>query len=160
MFQPSNSFGDPVAFRTIFFEEAQEHLANVEAILLRMDTDAPHPDDLNAIFRAVHSIKGSAAMLGCSEIAALTHLQENLLDLLRKDERPITADDVNAMLKAGDVLRLQVLHRRGSLADRTAEWPGLGPLEPGPLRLIVVPDGRRLDSLTLGRAPRWGSARL
>ena len=38
MFQPSNGFGDPIAFRTIFFEEAQEHLANVEAILLRMDT--------------------------------------------------------------------------------------------------------------------------
>lgn len=117
MFQPSNSFGDPLAFRTIFFEEAQEHLANVEAILLRMDTDAPHPDDLNAIFRAVHSIKGSAAMLGCTEIAALTHLQENLLDLLRKGERPIDGDDVNAMLKAGDVLRLQVLHRRGSVPD-------------------------------------------
>jgi two-component system, chemotaxis family, sensor kinase CheA len=117
MFQPSNSFGDPVAFRTIFFEEAQEHLANVEAILLRMDVDAPHPDDLNAIFRAVHSIKGSAAMLGCPEIAALTHLEENLLDLLRKGERPIDGDDVNAMLKAGDVLRLQVLHRRGALPD-------------------------------------------
>jgi two-component system chemotaxis sensor kinase CheA len=117
MFQPSNAFGDPVAFRTIFFEEAQEHLANVEAILLRMDTDAPHPDDLNAIFRAVHSIKGSSAMLGCGEIAALTHLQENLLDLLRKNERPIHADDVEAMLKAGDVLRLQVQHRRGSLAE-------------------------------------------
>jgi two-component system, chemotaxis family, sensor kinase CheA len=117
MFQPSNSFGDPVAFRTIFFEEAQEHLANVEAILLRMDIDAPHPDDLNAIFRAVHSIKGSAAMLGCTEIAALTHLQENLLDLLRKGERPIATEDVDAMLKAGDVLRMQVLHRRGSVPD-------------------------------------------
>lgn len=117
MFQPSNSFGDPVAFRTIFFEEAQEHLANVEAILLRMDIDAPHPDDLNAIFRAVHSIKGSAAMLGCTEIAALTHLQENLLDLLRKGERPIAGADVDAMLKAGDVLRLQVLHRRGSVSE-------------------------------------------
>ena len=117
MFQPSNNFGDPLAFRTIFFEEAQEHLENVEAILLRMDVDAPAPDDLNAIFRAVHSIKGSAAMLGCSEIAALTHLQENLLDLLRKNERPIGPDDVNAMLQAGDVLRLQVQHRRGALAD-------------------------------------------
>jgi two-component system chemotaxis sensor kinase CheA len=56
-------------------------------------------------------------MLGCTEIAALTHLQENLLDLLRKGERPIAGDDVNAMLEAGDVLRLQVLHRRGSLPD-------------------------------------------
>src|SRR5690606_3597740 len=97
--------------------EAQEHLANVEAILLRMDIDAPHPDDLNAIFRAVHSIKGSAAMLGCTEIAALTHLQENLLDLLRKGERPIAAADVDAMLQAGDVLRLEVQPRRGSRPD-------------------------------------------
>jgi two-component system chemotaxis sensor kinase CheA len=117
MFQSSNAFGDPLAFRTIFFEEAQEHLANVEAILLRMDVDAPLPDDLNGIFRAVHSIKGSAAMLGCTEIAALTHLQENLLDLLRKGERPIDAEDIDAMLQAGDTLRSQVLHRRGSLAE-------------------------------------------
>jgi two-component system chemotaxis sensor kinase CheA len=115
MFQPTNAFGDPGAFRTIFFEEAQEHLANVEAILLRMDIDAPHPDDLNGIFRAVHSIKGSAAMLGYNEMAALTHLQENLLDLLRKDERPIDGDDIEAMLKAGDVLRSQVMHHRGQL---------------------------------------------
>jgi two-component system chemotaxis sensor kinase CheA len=117
MFQSANSFGDPAAFRTIFFEEAQEHLANVEAILLRLDTDAPAPDDLNAIFRAVHSIKGSAAMLGCTEIAALTHLQENLLDLLRKGERALEPADVSAMLTAGDTVRSQVLHHRG-LADR------------------------------------------
>ena len=117
MFQPSSSFGDPLAFRTIFFEEAHEHLENVEAILLRMDVAAPQPDDLNAIFRAVHSIKGSAAMLGCTEIAALTHLQENLLDLLRKSERPLGREDIDAMLKAGDVLRLQVQHRRGNRAD-------------------------------------------
>jgi peptidase MA superfamily protein len=43
-------------------------------------------------------------------------------------------------------------------ADRPAEWPGLGRREPGPLRLIVVPDGRTLDSLTSGRAPAWGAA--
>jgi two-component system chemotaxis sensor kinase CheA len=116
MYQPTNAFGDPGAFRTIFFEEAQEHLASVEAILLRLDIDAPHPDDLNGIFRAVHSIKGSAAMLGYTDMASLTHLQENLLDLLRKDERPIAADDIEAMLKAGDVLRAQVLHHRGQLA--------------------------------------------
>jgi hypothetical protein len=43
-------------------------------------------------------------------------------------------------------------------ADRPHDWPGFGRLAPGPLRLVVVPDGRRLDSLTLGRAPRWGAA--
>jgi hypothetical protein len=44
------------------------------------------------------------------------------------------------------------------LADRPTEWPGLGRRDPGPLRLIVVPNGRTLDSLTAGRAPAWGAA--
>jgi hypothetical protein len=43
-------------------------------------------------------------------------------------------------------------------ADKPADWPGLGRFAPGPLRLVVVPDARRLDSLTGGRAPRWGAA--
>jgi hypothetical protein len=43
-------------------------------------------------------------------------------------------------------------------ADRPTDWPGLGRRVPGPLRLVVVPDGRRLDSLTEGRAPAWGAA--
>jgi two-component system chemotaxis sensor kinase CheA len=115
MSQLSSALGDADAFREIFFEETQEHLANVESILLRLDTDAPYPDDLNAIFRAVHSIKGSAGMLGCTDMAALTHLQENLLDLLRKGERPIGKGDIDAMLKAGDTVRSQVLHHRGLL---------------------------------------------
>jgi hypothetical protein len=44
------------------------------------------------------------------------------------------------------------------LADRPSEWPGLGLRDPGPLRLIVVPDAHLLDSLTAGRAPSWGAA--
>ena len=43
-------------------------------------------------------------------------------------------------------------------ARQTTEWPGLGARSPGPLRLIIVPDGRYLDSLTSGRAPPWGAA--
>jgi len=41
-------------------------------------------------------------------------------------------------------------------AGRPTEWPGLGRRTPGPLQLIVVPDGRQLDSLSTGRAPAWG----
>jgi hypothetical protein len=43
-------------------------------------------------------------------------------------------------------------------AGRPAQWPGMDSVPPGALRLIVVPDRRRLDSLTTGRAPRWGAA--
>ncbi len=113
MYNTSGPLGDPQAYRAIFFEETQDHLDSVESILLRLLPDQPCHDDLNAIFRAVHSIKGSAAMLGCSDMAALAHLQESLLDLLRKDERPLDGGDVKAMLKAGDSLRAQALCHRG-----------------------------------------------
>ena len=101
------------SFRVIFFDEVQDHLAASEGVLLRIDTDAPLPEDLNAVFRAVHSIKGSAAMLGFDDIASLAHVMENLLDLLRKDERAVAREDVDALLAAGDTLRSQVSHHRG-----------------------------------------------
>lgn len=44
------------------------------------------------------------------------------------------------------------------VAGRPTAWPGLGTVDLGPIRLIVVPDGRRLDSLTGGHAPSWGAA--
>jgi hypothetical protein len=44
------------------------------------------------------------------------------------------------------------------VAGQPTDWPGLGTVAPGPIRLIVVPDSRRLDSLTSGRAPSWGAA--
>ena len=110
---PSSALGDANAYREIFFEETQEHLDNVEAILLRLEPGRASQDDLNAIFRAVHSIKGSAAMLGCHDMAAVAHLEENLLDLLRKDERPLERGDTEALLKAGDVIRAQALCHRG-----------------------------------------------
>ena len=44
------------------------------------------------------------------------------------------------------------------IAGRPTAWPGLGTVDPGPIRLVVVPDSRRLDSLTSGRAPSWGAA--
>jgi hypothetical protein len=46
----------------------------------------------------------------------------------------------------------------GRRAGQASDWPGLGRQDTGPLRLILVPDGRRLDSLSAGRAPSWGAA--
>ena len=114
------ALSDASAFHAIFFEEADEHLASIEAILLRLDSAAPAAEDLNAIFRAAHSIKGTSGMLGFSEIAALTHVLENLLDLLRKRERPITKLDIDAMLRACDVVKLQVAFRRGGQGEMPA----------------------------------------
>lgn len=54
--------------------------------------------------------------------------------------------------------QLAIARELAVLAGKPAEWPGLGTVDPGPLRLIVVPDARHLDSLTAGRAPSWGAA--
>jgi hypothetical protein len=54
--------------------------------------------------------------------------------------------------------QLRVAIELARRASQPAEWPGLGRRAPGPLRLIVVPDGRTLDSLSSGRAPEWGAA--
>jgi two-component system chemotaxis sensor kinase CheA len=116
MYQAGGPLADPKAYRAIFFEETHDHLGDVERILLGLQPHLPYFDDLNAIFRAIHSIKGSAAMLGCNDMASLAHLQENLLDVLRKKERPLESGDVTAMLKAGDILRSQALCHRGVLA--------------------------------------------
>ncbi len=125
MYGPGGNFVDPGAYRAIFFEETQEHLADVERILLGLQPEQPYLEDLNAIFRAVHSIKGSAAMLGCGDMASLAHLQESLLDLLRKEERPLERGDVNALLKAGDAVRAQAMCHRGDVP----EPPDSGPAE-------------------------------
>ena len=109
--------GDASAFHAIFFEEADEHLSAVEGLLLALDPAAPDAEALNGIFRAVHSIKGSAGMLGFPEIVTLTHVFENLLDILRKKERAVTRADVDAMLRAGDIVRMQIAFRRGMRSE-------------------------------------------
>ena len=110
----AKALGNATAFHAIFFEEADEHLAAIEQVLLRIDPAAPAAEDLNAIFRAAHSIKGTGGMLGFTEIAALTHELESLLDLLRRGERAMTREDIDAMLRAGDVVKAQVAFRRGA----------------------------------------------
>jgi hypothetical protein len=54
--------------------------------------------------------------------------------------------------------QLQLATDLARRANQPAAWPGIGIYDPGPLRIIVVPDARRLDSLTQGRAPAWGAA--
>jgi hypothetical protein len=54
--------------------------------------------------------------------------------------------------------QLDLAIRLAEQASSPIHWPGLGRMHPAPMRLVVVPDARRLDSLTQGRAPRWGAA--
>ena len=103
-------------FHQVFFDETDEHLATMESVLLGIDLAAPDGEDLNAIFRAAHSIKGGAATFGFADLAALTHILENLLDKVRKGSMRLTADMVDACLNAKDVLAAMLCAHRGGEA--------------------------------------------
>ncbi|MCU0842790.1 MAG: Hpt domain-containing protein, partial [Thiobacillaceae bacterium] len=104
---------DMSQFYQVFFDEAAEHLANMEGLLLALDVDAPSLDDLNAIFRAAHSIKGGSGTFGFSDMTEVTHVLETLLDRLRKEELRLVPEMVDAFLAAGDVLHTQLQHHQG-----------------------------------------------
>lgn len=110
---------DMSQFYQVFFDEAQEHLGNLEQLLLDIDLHDPDPEDLNAIFRAAHSIKGSAGTFGFQDLAEVTHVMETLLDRVRKNEIRLTEDMVDAFLESGDVLKnLLAAHQGQAVADR------------------------------------------
>jgi two-component system chemotaxis sensor kinase CheA len=104
-------------FYQVFFEEAGENLDNMEQLLLNVDVDAADDEELNAIFRCAHSIKGGAATFGFSDVAELTHQMETLLDKLRRHELQPNAAMVDVLLQSGDALRAQLGRHQGSGAD-------------------------------------------
>jgi two-component system chemotaxis sensor kinase CheA len=69
---------DMSQFYQVFFEETGEHLANMENLLLNLDVEAPSLEDLNAIFRAAHSIKGGSGTFGFTDMTGVTHILETL----------------------------------------------------------------------------------
>ncbi|MDD3354054.1 chemotaxis protein CheW [Zoogloea sp.] len=112
---------DMSQFYQVFFEEAAEHLASMEALLLAIDPASPDPEEVNALFRAAHSIKGSSGTFGFQDMMEVTHILETMLDRVRKGEAALTDDMVDASLVAGDILKnLLAAHRGEEDADRAA----------------------------------------
>ena len=108
---------DMSQFYQVFFEESAEHLAAMEGLLLELDVENPDSEQLNAIFRAAHSIKGSAGTFGFTDLAETTHILENLLDRIRKQELDLRPEMVDAFLECGDLLKdmLEAHQGRGSV---------------------------------------------
>jgi two-component system chemotaxis sensor kinase CheA len=108
-------------FYQVFFDEAEELLAEKERLLLAVDIAAPDPEDLNAIFRTAHSIKGGASTFGLNDMSEVTHVLESLLDRIRKGEMSLTSQHVDAFLAAKDILKMQLDgHRSAAAVDQEA----------------------------------------
>ena len=106
-------------FYQVFFDEAEELLAEMERLLLAVDVAAPDAEDLNAIFRTAHSVKGGASTFGITDMSEVTHVLESLLDRIRKGEMALTSQHVDAFLAAKDTLKMQLDgHRNGAAVDQ------------------------------------------
>ncbi|WP_372656869.1 chemotaxis protein CheW [Hydrogenophaga sp.] len=100
-------------FYQVFFEEAGENLDQMEQQLLQLNLDQVDDEELNAIFRCAHSIKGGAATFGFTDLAELTHQMESLLDKLRRHELQLAPPMVDVLLESSDALRLLLARNQG-----------------------------------------------
>ncbi|MDX2013218.1 MAG: chemotaxis protein CheA [Myxococcaceae bacterium] len=148
-----------------FLEESREGLGRAEAALLRMGTGAG-VDEIDDVFRAIHSLKGSAGSMGQPGVAQVAHALESHLDGLRRDRRQPDKGLLKVMLQAIDGLRALLddvaakrpvdLALAASLAQRVERVDAGGPPQPAGWVLRFTPPedllSRGLDPLRLARA--------
>ncbi|MCE3251173.1 MAG: cheA [Cellvibrio sp.] len=129
---------DMKQFHAVFFEESQEHLEEMEQLLLDLDIVNPDAEMLNSIFRAAHSIKGGSGIFGFDALASVTHVMESLLDKIRQGKMMITAEMVDLFLSSVDQLK-EIL--RCYRTNETLDWTQVQGLT------------KRLELVTAGTVP-------
>lgn len=92
----------------VFIEEAGELLVQAEQILLEAESSTPELDDINALFRVFHTIKGSGGIFDLKAIVHFTHHLETLLDCVRSEEVELTAEMITMVLKARDHIEAMI----------------------------------------------------
>ena len=106
-----------------FVPEAEEHLQTVTECLLALE-GSPNLEEINRLFRSMHTIKGSAAQVGLHRLSAVAHRVEDLIGQLRDGALHPSAEIVDICLESVDVLK-KFLHRQwaGDLEMRAAVDP-------------------------------------
>ncbi len=89
-------------FKTAFIEEATELLSSLESKLLEMEEFPDDKEKVSAVFRIIHTIKGSSAMFGFEYVSEFTHHIENILDAVREDKLAVSRELIDWTLKSGD----------------------------------------------------------
>jgi two-component system, chemotaxis family, sensor kinase CheA len=98
-----------------FFDECDEALQQIEAGLTEIRDGDSSDDTINAVFRAVHSVKGGAGIFGFEALVGFAHVGETVLDALRRGSLTATPDILDVLLTASDVLSdLVQMSRAGS----------------------------------------------
>lgn len=91
-----------------FIEEAAMHIESIEAGLLKASEEISDLNNINDIFRAVHSVKGTAGFFGLGKIVELSHSMENILGELRNGKLQVSRDIIDLLLEANDFLKSMI----------------------------------------------------
>ncbi len=129
--------------KEIFFQECEEQLAELESGLLKLNDGDRDPETVNAVFRAVHSIKGGAGAFGLDDLVSFAHVFETTLDCVRSNKLEPTQDVLKVMLKSADVL-----------ADLTNAARDGGSVDEARSRTLI----RELEALAHGEVPAAAEA--
>jgi two-component system chemotaxis sensor kinase CheA len=125
------------AIKATFFQECDELLAELEAKLLMLQSGQTDSETINAVFRAVHSVKGGAGAFGLEALVRFAHVFETLMDELRAGRKPCDEVTIRTLLRASDVL-----------ADHIAAAQGAAPVEEARSAALVA----EMETLTHGDA--------
>jgi two-component system chemotaxis sensor kinase CheA len=101
------------AIKATYFQECDELLASLEEGLLALEVGEGDGDTINAVFRAVHSIKGGAGAFGFEPMVAFAHVFETALDEMRSGKLHPDPEVLKVMLRASDVLADHVQAAKG-----------------------------------------------
>ncbi len=113
---------DPMeSIKQTFFQECEDLLLELEEGLLALNEGAGDDDTVNAVFRAVHSIKGGAGAFGFDNLVEFAHTFETTLDEVRAGRLAAEGECLSVLLRSSDILAdLVVEARDGAPADQSA----------------------------------------
>lgn len=146
------------AIKVTYFQECDELLASLEEGLLALQAGDGDSDTINAVFRAVHSVKGGAGAFGFEEMVGFAHVFETSLDEMRSGRLDPDANVIKIMLRASDVLADHVLAAKGEGVVDAARAQAMAeelesltaPLSDEP---TVAPEGSAPEADAWGFAP-------
>lgn len=104
------------AIKATFFQECDELLADLEQKLMLLEQGQTDLETINAVFRAVHSVKGGAGAFGLDDLVRFAHVFETLMDELRAGRKPCDPVTIKTLLRASDVLADHVQAAQGLAA--------------------------------------------
>lgn len=115
---------DTSEYMPMFLAEAQEHLQELNLAVVELEENPSNQETVDGIFRSAHSLKGMSATMGFAAIAELTHVMEDVFELLRQRSGGVSHDAISTVLACLDAL---------SDAIDSIEANGEEKLDPAPL---------------------------